>query len=104
MPSPSQVKAKAVPPSEALVEWANAIPPVFDAIGPPGDFGYGTKRGMALHDLLTAYRSVIHGKSIPTSQVSAIMREIESVSWPKDVKRCLPAFYKALKHLQDREQ
>lgn len=104
MPSPPKQKPRVDPPTAALVSWADAIPSVFDAIGPPGDFGYGTKRGMALSDLLFAYRGIKRGESIPTSQVSAMMREIESVTWPKDVKRCLPAFYSALKTLQDREQ
>lgn len=96
---------------EAMERWSNAVAEVIEGIGPPGDFGYGTKRGDALHRLINivdSFYALKCGRAQWTDRkrLRAIVVTRESVnavaelSWPRDVRNRLPRFYTALDGLQ----
>lgn len=105
IPLPDQLK-------DALEKWSSAVADVIKGIGAPGDFGYGTKRGDALHFLIRLVDEiydVIGGRKPWTlrkqrcvaSTLRRAVSSVESQTWPKDVRNRLPRFYVALNSLNE---
>lgn len=93
----------------AVWGWAQRVPELIEAIGPPGDFGYGSRRGMALHDAINLYRKICGAKrdscgvrvDAMLDAMARVERELRAVRWPRDVERRLGRLYVALDRLTE---
>ena len=89
-------------------KWAQVIPDLIDGIGPPGDFGYDSKRGRVLHSCIRLYdvvwRDCDAGRRANIKLMHLTTKALEELSWPKDVRNRLPKFYVALSRLQDADR
>ena len=86
---------------EALKAWAEIVPDIFRTIGPPGDYGYGTKRGVALEDLMTLSDSIwAEPHNVGPLTVRLATARLSETKWPKDVANRMPRYHVELLKLQ----
>lgn len=113
-PETGPMAPESLPP--VIKELALDIADMIEAIGPPGDYGYSSKRGRVLHawlDISDQCWQVVSAwdkeHRLPrlarvqawAESVDPRLKALQDLTWPRDVQRRLPRFYSATYRIEN---